>query len=230
MISEAGSRRGRGAFTTTRWSLVAAAGDPQAPEAREALASLCGTYWPAVYTFLRRQGNRHDQALELTQGFFSTLLEKNFVGDARRERGRFRTFLLASVKHYVANERDREQSLKRGGGRMLLSLDQLQADDPAFQPPSHEDTPERLFDRRWARMLLDTCIRRLREEMQRSSGLKRFEHLLPFLTDDNDTGYREVAAAIGVSETAAKGAAHRLRVPFRSILRGELAQQDRARP
>ncbi len=222
--SDSGSRRGREGFTTTRWSLVAAAGERETPEAHEALATLCGAYWPPVYSYLRRQGSDHDSALDLTQGFFSTLIEKNYVGDARRDRGRFRTFLLSAVKHYAANERDREQALKRGGGQTLISLDALQAGDAAFIPPAHNETPERIFDRRWARSLLDASLKRLRDEMGRSSGLRRFEALVPYLTGDSETGYREAAASIGISESAIKVAVHRLRRRFRVILRDEVAQ------
>jgi RNA polymerase sigma-70 factor (ECF subfamily) len=222
--SDSGSGSAREGFTTTRWSLVAAASGRESPQAREALASLCEAYWPPVYAFLRRHGTEHDQALDLTQGFFAVLIEKNYVGDARRDRGRFRTFLLAAVKHYVSNERDREQALKRGGGKPLVSLDSREEGDAAFLLPSHDETPERIFDRRWARTLLDASLRRLREEMGRSPGIQRFDRLLPYLTGDSEEGYREAAASIGISESAVKVAVHRLRRRFRDVLRAEVAE------
>lgn len=225
MVSpDSASRRRRDAFATTRWSLVVAAGDRETPQAQEALASLCGIYWPPLYAFLRRQGADHERALDLTQGFFSALIEKNYLGDARRERGRFRTFLLAAVKHYVANERDREHAVKRGGGHALISLDDVQEGRTEFLAPSHDETPEKLFDRRWARALLDTSLNRLREEMGRSTGLRRFEPLVTNLTGDTEIAYRDAAAAIGISESAVKVAVHRLRRRFRAILRDEVAQ------
>ncbi len=222
--SDAGSKRGRERFTTTRWSLVVAAGDGKTPQAREALATRCETYYLPIYAFLRRQGADGERARDLTQGFFSTLIEKNYLGDARRERGLFRTFLLTTLKHYVANEWDRDHAIKRGGGRVLVPLDVAQAGYDDLVPAAHEETPEKLFDRRWARALLDSSMRRLREEMGRSSGLRRFERLVPYLTGDSETAYREAAAELGISETAVKVAVHRLRRRFRAILRDEVAQ------
>jgi len=214
----------RGGFTTTRWSLVVAAGSQDTPQAREALATLCEGYWQPIYAFLRRQGADHERARDLTQGFFSVLIEKNYVGDARRQRGRFRTFLLAALRHYVANEWARDHALKRGGGQNPISLEALQAERAELEPASQEDTPEKAFDRRWARTLLDASMERLRDEMGRASGLKRFESLLPHLTGDSETAYRDVAAAIGISEPAVKVAVHRLRRRFRAVLREEVAQ------
>lgn len=217
-------RRPPGAFTTTQWSLVIAAGDQDRPDAREALSALCGAYWQPIYAYLRRHGADADRAHDLTQGFFTTLLEKNYIGDARRDRGRFRTFLLTSLKHYVSNEADRDRAAKRGGRQPPISLDQPAAEESYRIEPSHDDTPERLFDRRWARTLLDAGLGRLREEMEASAGLRRFERLLPFLVGESDTGYREAAAEMGIGESAVKVAVHRLRRRLRTILREEVAR------
>lgn len=217
-------RRAPGAFATTQWSLVVAAGDRDRPEAREALATLCAAYWQPIYVFLRRQGTDDERARDLTQGFFTTLLEKNYVGDARRDRGRFRTFLLTSLKHYVANERDRDRAAKRGGGQAPIAIDHLQAEEAYRLEPSHDETPERLFDRRWARTLLDSGLGRLREEMATSAGLRRFERLLPFLIGESETGYGEAAAAMGLGESAVKVAVHRMRRRLRALLREEVAR------
>jgi RNA polymerase sigma-70 factor (ECF subfamily) len=217
-------KRARGAFATTQWSLVVAAGDQGRPDAREALSTLCGVYWQPIYVYLRRHGAEGERARDLTQGFFTVLLEKNYIGDARRDRGRFRTFLLTALKHYVANELDRERAVKRGGGQSPISFDQPEAEAVYGLEPSHDDTPERLFDRRWARTLLDASLGRLREEMEASAGLRRFERLLPFLVGESDTGYREAAAAMGIGESAAKVAVHRMRLRLRGILRDEVAR------
>jgi len=217
-------RRAPGAFATTQWSLVVAAGDRDHPDAREALATLCADYWQPIYVFLRRQGADDERARDLTQGFFTTLLEKNYVGDARRERGRFRTFLLTSVKHYVANEWDRDRAVKRGGGQPLISIDRLRAEQAYTSEPSHDETPERLFDRRWARTLLDAGLERLRREMTTSAGLRRFERLLPFLIGESEIGYAAAAAEMGLGESAVKVAVHRMRRRLRALLRDEVAR------
>ena len=217
-------RRARGAFATTQWSLIIAAGNLEHPDAREALAALCGAYWQPIYVYLRRHGADGERARDLTQGFFTTLLEKNYIGDARRDRGRFRTFLLTTLKHYVANESDRDRAAKRGGGLSPISFDVPVAEETYRLEPSHDETPERLFDRRWARTLLDASLERLHQEMAVSAGLKRFERLLPFLVGESDTGYREAAAAMGIGESAVKVAVHRLRRRLRALLRDEVAR------
>jgi RNA polymerase sigma-70 factor (ECF subfamily) len=217
-------RRAAGAFATTHWSLVVAAGDREQPEAQDALAALCSAYWQPIYVFLRRRGVPEDRARDLTQGFFTILLEKNYIGDARRDRGRFRTFLLTALVHYVANETDRDRTAKRGGGQAPFPFDLTEVEKAYRLEPSHDETPERIFDRRWARTLLDAGLGRLRDEMAGSAGLKRFERLLPFLVGESDTGYREAAAGMGMGESAVKVAVHRLRRRLRVILRDEVAR------
>jgi RNA polymerase sigma-70 factor (ECF subfamily) len=214
----------RSRFATTQWSLVVAAGDLDNPSARDALAHLCRSYWLPIYVYLRRRGADEERARDLTQGFFAKLLEKNYVGDARRDRGRFRTFLLTSLKHFVANEWDRETAQKRGGGRSPISLDDLDAEGHYKREPAHEDTPERLFDRRWARTLLEASLDRLREESTDPEARGRHESLVPFMTGDSKTGYREAAAGLGMSESAARMAVHRMRRRFRAIVREEVAR------
>jgi DNA-directed RNA polymerase specialized sigma24 family protein len=144
-------------FATTRWSLVVAAGQRNSPQSSAALATLCETYWYPLYAYVRRRGHEADEAQDLTQAFFSRLLEKNDFAAADPERGRFRSFLLTSLKHFLANEWDRNRAEKRGGGRAVLSIDFGTAEERYRAEPSHDLTPEKIFERRWALLLLETC-------------------------------------------------------------------------
>lgn len=198
-----------------------AAGRPGSPTADEALATLCRTYWRPIYVYLRRRGADREKAEDLTQGFFATLLEKNYLGDADRERGRFRTFLLTAVQNYARNEWDRARAGKRGGG---IPIDPLEGEESFHQEPSHEETPERLFDRRWARTLLQVALDRLQEEMEQAGASERFARLLPFLTGEGDESYRDAAAGLGMSEPAARVQVHRMRRRFQRLLREEVAE------
>jgi RNA polymerase sigma-70 factor (ECF subfamily) len=203
---------------------VVAAGDQAAAEAREPLELLCAAYWRPIFAYLRRHGADHEHALDLTQGFFAVLIEKNYVGDARRERGRFRTFLLTALQHFAANEADRERALKRGGGTVTVPLDGLGEDGLERIEPAHGETPEKIYDRQWARTLIEAGLARLREEMGASERVRRFERLVPFLLGENDTGFRQAAADLGMRENAVKVAAHRLRQRLRALLREEVAR------
>ena len=210
-------------FQTTRWSLVAAAADTQSPECQEALGQLCRTYWPPVYAFVRRCGKDVESSRDLTQGFFAQLLGKKYLKDVMRERGRFRSFLLASVKHYLANEWDRAQAQKRGGGdRPALDLDDAESNYRI--EPVDDETPEKIFEKRWARTLLQQVLGRLENEANASPDPKRFQHLKPFLTSGEGAPYREVASELNMSEAAVKVAVHRLRKRFGALLRAEIAQ------
>jgi RNA polymerase sigma-70 factor (ECF subfamily) len=218
-----GSPRGD-RFTTTRWSLVTAAGEMDNPAARDALAVLCETYWRPVYVYVRRRGVVREEALDLTQGFFARLLEKRYLKDARRERGRFRTFLLTAVKRYLAKEWERARAQKRGGGRPLIPLDAREAEDTYRLEPADNVTPEVVFDRRWARTVLGTALSRLRREMAGRELARRFELLRPYLAGDGPAGYRELAGELELSESAVKVTVHRMRRRLREILRDEVAQ------
>jgi len=223
MVTDRGGQEER--FQTTRWSLVQAAGESASPESQAALQALCSIYWPAVYAFLRRAGNDEDAARDLTQGFFTELLDKKRLGAARPERGRFRSFLLASVKNFATNEWNRSRALKRGGGTRLFPLD-LQGFEQA-SPPEFEErgTPETIFEVRWALTVLRRVHRRLDREMDGAADPKRYRRLKPFLTGDaGDLSYREVAGDLQLSESAVKVAVHRLRQRFGRILREEVAQ------
>ena len=210
-------------FTTTNWSLILAAADTQNPNSGEALEELCRKYWPPVYAFISYRGFNEAKAEDLTQGFFTRLLEKKNLKAVDPERGKFRSFLLAAVKHYLANEWDREQAQRRGGGG---SFRQLALDDVAarYSEPSEKVTPETVFERRWAATVLEVALQGLRKEVQKSTG-EEFERLKGFLTGENaGIRYREVGQELGMSEEAVKVRVHRMRKRFGQILRKQIAE------
>lgn len=205
--------------------MVIAAGQRESPQSDQALASLCGTYWYPLYAFVRRQGYGPDQAQDLTQEFFARLLEKQYLGDADRRRGKFRSFLLASLKHLLSNQRARERAKKRGGGRPVLSIDFQSAERQYRHEPAHEDTPERLFERRWALTLLERVLTRLEEEYTASGNAETFDRFKEFLTREKGaTPYRQVAEKFAMTEGAVKVAVHRLRKRYRRLLEDEISQ------
>jgi DNA-directed RNA polymerase specialized sigma24 family protein len=209
-------------FATTRWTLIRAARDHSAPETRAALAALCAAYWYPLYAFVRRQGYDPDQAQDLTQGFFARLLEKDGLALADQARGRFRSFLLAACKHFLSNERDRERALKRGGGRPPVSIDVAVAEGCYGREPSHTETPERLFQRRWALSLLEHVLQRLRGEYETAGKGGLFGRLKGHLAGGGEA-HAQAAADLGMSEGAIKVAVHRLRHRYRDLLREEIA-------
>jgi RNA polymerase sigma-70 factor (ECF subfamily) len=214
-----------GRFATTRWSVVVAARDGDASQAQAALADLCRAYWYPLYAFIRHQGHPADRAQDLTQEFFARLLEKDFLGDVDREKGKFRSFLLAACKHFLANEHDRERALKRGGGRQSFSIDFRDADGRYVHEPAHGETPEREFERRWALALLDRVLVRLRGEYEAGGKGRLFGLLKARLTGDaGGAPYARVAAELGLSEGAVKVHVHRLRERYRELLREEIVQ------
>jgi RNA polymerase sigma-70 factor (ECF subfamily) len=210
-------------FQTTSWTLVRkAASDPTAGS-RVALAALCQRYWHPVYTFVRRRGYDRDQSQDLTQGFFALLIEKNYLVDTEPTRGRFRSFLLTAVKHFLANEWDRTQALKRGGGQVPVPIDLVEAE--AWQPASVDRaTPERLFERRWALSVLEHVMATLRAEWVHAGKAAEFDRLSIFLNNDSGSvRYETVAAELGVSAGALRMTVHRMRRTFRRLLRAEIA-------
>jgi len=209
-------------FRTTSWSLVLAASDQAG--AGEALARLCETYWHPVYAFIRRNGSDPDKAQDLTQEFFARLIEKNYLEDADRRRGRFRSFLLTSVKHFLANEWDREQALKRGGGRTPISFDAVEAEQWYIPAVVADVTPETLFERRWALSLLERVVTRLRAEYAAARKEEQFACMEVFLEpDSNDARYEQVAMRMGISAGALRMAVLRMRRKYRALLRAEIA-------
>ncbi len=211
-------------FTTTQWSLVQAAGDSANPEFREALARLCEAYWPPVYAYIRFQGNDPDTSRDLTQGFFTELLDKKRVKAADPARGRFRSFLLASVKNYMSHERARAQTEKRGGGAVTLQLDFDNAESLLGQEAVERQTPEVLFQKRWAVSVLRRAMERLEEEMERTGKRESFRVLKPCLTGEAEIPYKQIATGLGMSEATARVTMHRLRRQLGSRLREEVSQ------
>jgi RNA polymerase sigma factor (sigma-70 family) len=230
-MSEAPIRSRVAGFTTTRWSLVLAAGASGTAARRrparsaEALATLCDLYWYPAYAFIRRQGYRSEECADLTQAFFTSVIEKNFFQGLDPSRGRFRAYLCASLRHFLANERDRAHALKRGGGQRPISLDLEAAEGRYHLEPADRLTPEKLFDRRWALMLLERVLAELRQEHEAAGKLRLFEHLKGYLTfDDHGIPYTEPARALRMSEGAVKVAVHRLRRRFRDLLVAEISE------
>ena len=201
-----------------------AAGDGSSPEAMQALAELCRTYWYPLYAYVRRKGHDVADAQDLTQEFFARLLERNYLAGVDREKGRFRSFLLASVKHFLANEWDKANAQKRGGGRPLISIDAAAAESSFGQEPADVVSADKIFERRWALALLEQVLRRLREEYTRDGKEKQFEQLKATLTEaSRSVPYAEIATRLATSEGAVKVAVHRLRQRYRELLRAEIA-------
>lgn len=211
-------------FATTHWSLVLSARDPQSPQSAAALEKLCRTYWFPIYAFVRRQGHGPHDAQDLTQEFFVRLLEKKYLADVDPAKGRFRSFLLASLKHFLANEWDKTKAQKRGGGQVMIPIDIKSAENSGGFEPADHLTAENIFERRWALTLLEQVLRRLRAEYVRDGREKLFEQLKPTLTEASRTvAYAEIAIRLGTTEGAVKVAVHRLRQRYREVLRAEIA-------
>ena len=212
-------------FATTHWTVVLAAGRRSTPQSDRALEELCRTYWYPLYAYVRRHGHSKEDAEDLTQGFFAAFLRRNYLGDVRSEKGRFRAFLLAALKHFLANEHDRASRQKRGGGQAPLSLDWQNADTRYQVDPADRLSPDKLYDRAWATTLLEQVIGRLRAECVAEGKANAFEQLKPFLTvGKGDLPYAEAAASLGLNEGAARVAVHRLRRRYRELLREQIAQ------
>jgi RNA polymerase sigma-70 factor (ECF subfamily) len=212
-------------FATTRWTVVLAAGRPEAPRAAAALEELCQTYWYPLYVYVRRQTTTREDAEDLTQAFFAKFLEKNYLEGLSSDKGKFRAFLLVSLKHFLANEWDRANRQKRGGGVANLSLDWQDADTRYQINPADSLSPDKLYDRAWAVTLLGRVVTRLRAESDSEGKARVFDQLKPFLTADKGTiPYATAAAALGWTEGAVRVAVHRLRRHYRELLRDEIAQ------
>jgi len=211
-------------FPTTRLSIVLAAVEDSGRESQDALDALCRMYWSPLYAFIRRQGHDPEDARDLTQAFIARLLEKGTLRQFRSERGRFRSFLLACLKHFLSNQRDLERARKRGGGVAPVSLDQVAVDRWTQLEPRDNATPETMFERQWALQVLQQAMTRLGEECARDGGGARFERLKGYLTREGDTpAYREAGRELGITEGAVKVAVHRLRDRFHHCLREEVS-------
>jgi RNA polymerase sigma factor (sigma-70 family) len=213
---------GSSQFPTTRWTLVIAAGDPRRKEARSALVTLCENYWYPLYAYLRRRGYPADQAQDLTQEFFIRVLEGRYLDRADPDKGRFRSFLLSSLKFFVADQEDRERAHKRGGG-MVVPLEFSSGEERYQREPAHDETPERIFERRWALSVIDRVVEKLRNEFLQHGRPEHFERLKVFLLGQSDAPYAALAREMKTSEGALKVAIHRLRKRYRELFREEIA-------
>jgi RNA polymerase sigma factor (sigma-70 family) len=214
---------GSSQFPTTRWSLVVAAGDSHRKDARSALISLCEHYWYPLYAYLRRRGYRAEEAQDLTQEFFIRVLEGRYLDRADPEKGRFRSFILTSLKFFVADKADRDRARKRGGG-MVVSLEFSSGEEQYQREPAHDETPERIFERRWALALIDRVVERLRGEFVHNGRPEHFDRLKVFLLGQSDAPYAALAQEMNTSEGALKVAIHRLRKRYRELFRQEIAE------
>src|SRR5216110_1620671 len=210
------------AFTTTQWSVVLTA-QGQSPAADEALEKLCRTYWWPLYGFVRRQEYSPEEAQDLTQGFFAMLLERKDFDAVRREKGRLRSYLLASLKNFLAKARRRAMTIKRGEGRPLVPLEELLVRERADLEPADTLSADRIYERRWALMVLEQVLERLGEEYQVAGNGALFEQLKQMLTNDRPS-QAKIAQEFGMKENAVKQAFHRLRQRYRLLLREEIAQ------
>jgi len=210
-------------FATTQWSLVLAAADRNSAAAEAALSRLCHSYWYPVFAFVRRQGHSVEDAQDLTQSFFTRVIEKGDLGDADQSRGRFRSFLLTACRHFLSNERDRAAAQKRGGDRTLVSIDAELAEDRYQSALAHEETPERLFDRQWALTLLDSVLESTRADYAEAGNAALFDRLKGFLTMDDEGSQSEAAADLNMTPGAVKVAVHRLRRRYRDALRQHIS-------
>jgi RNA polymerase sigma factor (sigma-70 family) len=214
-----------GIFATTHWTVVLAAGRGDSRQADVALEELCRTYWYPLYAYVRRHGHSREDAEDLTQGFFARLLEKNYLEGITSDKGRFRAFLLVALKRFLANEWDRANTQKRGGGVIPLSLDWQDAEMRYQINPAHNLSPDKLYDRAWAVIVLERVITRLRDENGADGKAGQYEQLKPFLmVGKGEIPYGQAAAELKMSEGAVRVAVHRLRRRYRELLRDEIAQ------
>lgn len=212
-------------FNTTHWSVVLLAGQTASPESSAALEKLCRAYWPPVYFFARRRGYGDADAKDLTQQFFSLLLARNDFAGLDATKGKFRTFLLAAFTHFLANEHDRAQAQKRGGGQIALPLDDL-SDEQLAQLSSAENFPAaKIFDKNWALTVLGQSLSRLKAEMTEAGKEPQFQLLKVFLTTEGGAAdYEATAQKLGVAPNSVPVLVHRLRQRYRELVRAELAQ------
>jgi len=211
-------------FATTHWTVVLAAAHGSSPGSQAALEKLCRTYWYPLYAYVRREGYGPEDSQDLTQGFFARFLEKDYLAQVKREKGRFRSFLLASLRHFLADERDRARAIKRGGGRTLISLDAQDAEGRYSLEPAEEVSAEKAFERRWALIVLDAVRASLRQEYVSAGKSQRFAVLETFLPGEQATvTYAEAASRLGLEPGTVKWEVHQLRRRYRELLRAEIA-------
>src|SRR5438445_2129958 len=220
---DSSAQNGAVAFATTHWSVVLTAQD-ESPAAQEALEKLCRTYWRPIFSFVRRQGVGPEEAEDLTQGFFALLLERRDLNAVRKEKGRLRSYLLVSLKHFLADERRRAMAIKRGKGQRLIALEELRADEWVNMAPADPLTAERIYERRWASTVLERVLNLLKDEYAATRNAALFDSLTQLLPDEPGAPSRaDIAAKFGMTENAVTQAFHRFRQRYQSLLREEIA-------
>ncbi len=216
------ARNGPVAFTTTNWSVVLEA-QGQSPAAHEALEKLCRTYWRPVYSFIRREGTGPEEAEDLTQSFFALLLQRRNFDDVRKEKGRLRSYLLTSLKHFLVSEHRRAVTAKRGKGQQPVPLEELAAIGRLNMEPADHLTAERLYERRWALTLMEQVLRQLRDEYDAAGNAALFDSLKQLLADEEEAPSRaEIALRLGMTDNALRQAFHRFRQRYQLLLREEI--------
>lgn len=211
-------------FATTHWSVVLTARGTDSPQAHEALEKLCRAYWYPLYAFVRRRGYDTTEAQDLTQSFFARFLEKGYLGQFQRERGRFRTFLLAALSHFLADEWDKAQRQKRGGGKLFVSFDQASAEERYQIEPMDQLDAARIYERRWVTTLFETVLGRLEQEFVEAGKTDLFARLQVLLLGEKaSVTYAEIGAQLGLTEDAIKKAVQRMRQRYRELFREEIA-------
>ena len=211
-------------FATTHWSIVLQACQKDSPRAEAALGQLYTAYWYPLYAFIRGRGYDVHDAQDLAQDFFASLLKKNHLECVSRDKGRFRSYLLGALKHFLANEWHKGRREKRGGGRALIPLDEVLAENRYSREPGHDATPEKIYERNWVTVLLERVLAALRAEQEEAGKSRHFEELKIFLSGEKTSlSYTEVGRRLDMSEAAVKVAVHRLRARYRELLRAEIA-------
>jgi len=220
---DSSAQNGAVAFATTHWSVVLAA-QGESPAAQEALEKLCRAYWRPIYGFVRRQGVGPEEAEDLTQAFFALLLERRDLDMVRKEKGRLRSYLLVSLKHFLANERHRAMAIKRGEGRRLIPLEELRSGEHADLEPADNLSPDRIYERRWALTVLEQVFARLKNEYGAAENARLFDRLKELLAGESgQLSQAKIAGEFGMKENAVKQAFHRFRQRYQLLLREEIA-------
>jgi RNA polymerase sigma factor (sigma-70 family) len=222
--SSGGWPSGSGQFTTTHWSVVVAARDAPSTQSAQALEQLCRIYWYPLYAFIRRRGIDAHDAQDLTQEFFYRLLDRNYLSAVDYRKGKFRSFLLAALEHFLANEWRRAKTQKRGGHVAFVSINDDTAENRFIQTPSSDAAPEKAYEQAWAMSLLEQSLNRLRAEATDAGKADTFERLKGFLTGDKHAvTYAELARQMNTTEAALKMTVSRMRARYGELLREEIA-------
>ncbi len=221
--TEAPGAVGRPLFATTHWSVVLAAAHQETPEAAAALEKLCRTYWYPLYAYVRRSGHSPEDAQDLTQAFFACLLARGSFAQVGPQKGKFRSFLLTALRHFLSDQWSQARAVKRGGGAEVLSLDALEAEGRYRLEPVERLDAEKIYEHRWAITLLEQALNRLRDEATAAGKARLFEALESLVAGESDISCSDIALKLGLTESAVKSTLHRLRERYRALVREEIA-------